>query len=300
MEITIDSKLQPYLSISKRGNMTVFRTAFRSLSDIEMFLNSNPPVNSTVFVSQKSIDAKPEFAGEPLEKAIEYCVRGYDQGFGEFLKLQRELDSVNVKTNYGRKVTTSVVGSRPNVPAYVAGAPKNMYRVERASEKKMIHIYMNLAYSRFTTENMIINRGLLTLNLIRLLEQNDYIVDFQAFEACVVDNEAFVCEIMLKKPGVLLDTKKCYYPLCGKAFVRRVITRIKESMPFRANWHFSYGQVLNEVKTRLVMNIPEDAILINFPEEMGIEGRDIYKDADAFLAALGLEQHISIPRYSEE
>ena len=300
MDVYIDSKLQPYLTVTNRGNMKVFRMDFRSLSDIELFLNSEPPVNQNVFVSQKSKEAREEFAGEPLEEAIKYCVRGYDRGFDNFLKLQRELDGVNVKTNYGRKVITSVVGSRPNVPAYVAGAPKNMYRVERAAEKKLIHIYMNLAYSRFTTEQMIINRGLLTLNLIRLLEQNDYIVDFQAFEACLVNDEAFVCEIMLKKPGVLLDTKKCYYPLCGKAFVRRVITRIKESMPFKANWHFSYGQVLNEVKTRLIMNIPEDAILINFPEEMGIEGNNIYKDADAFLDCLGLEKHIAIPRYSEE
>lgn len=300
MDGYIDSKLAPYLTVINRGNMRVFKVDFRSLSDIELFLHSNPPVNSAVFVSQKSLEAREDFAGEPLEKAIEYCVRGYDMGFDNFLRLQRELDSVNVKTNYGRKVTTSVVGSRPNVPAYVAGAPKNMYRIERASEKKLIHIYMNLAYSRFTTEQMIINRGLLTLNLIRLLEQNDYIVDFQAFEACLVNDEAFVCEIMLKKPGVLLDTKKCYYPLCGKAFVRRVITRIKESMPFRGNWHFSYGQVLNEIKTRLVMNIPDDAILINFPEEMGIEGRDIYKDADSFLESLGLEGHIALPRYSEQ
>lgn len=298
MGIFDNPKLKPYLIVSKRGNMNVFKVAFRSLADIELYLNSNPPINSRVFVSEKSITAKEAFAGEPLEKAIEYCVRGYDKGFEGFLKLQRELDSVNVKTNFGRKVTTSVVGARPNVPAYIAGAPKNMYRVDRVSEKKLIHIYMNLAYSRFTTEEQIINRGLLVLNLIRLLEENNYMVDFQVFETCVVENETFICEILLKQPGTLLDTRKCYYPLCGKAFVRRVITRIKETMPFEGNWHFSYGTVLNTIQTRIVMNIPEDAILINSPDEMGIQGDDIYKDADAFFEILGLKKHIAIPRYS--
>ena len=69
-------------------------------------------------------------------------------------------------------------------------------------------------------------------------------------------------------------------------------------MPFEGNWHFSYGTVLNTIQTRIVMNIPEDAILINSPDEMGIQGDDIYKDADAFFEILGLKKHIAIPRYS--
>lgn len=292
--------IKPYLQTTKRGNMTVFKVDFRNLSDVEYYLHQNPPVNSEIFVTQKSVTAAEEFAGEPLEQAISYCVRGYDRDFDEFMKLQRGLDGVNVKTNFGRKTVTAVVGTRPNVPAYIAGAPKNMYRVERAQEKKLIHIYMNLAYSRFTTYKQILNRGLLTLNLIRLLENNNYIVDFKVFEACLVGDEAFICEIMLKQPGALLDVKKCYYPLCGKSFVRRILTRIKESMPFTGSWHLSYGQILNQAKTRLMMGIPENAILINFPEEMGISGENIYKDADAFLDTLGLDKHIRVPKYVSE
>ena len=110
----------------------------------------------------------------------------------------------------------------------------------------------------------------------------------------------FSASVGLKQSGELLNDKKCYYPMCGKEFVRRILTRLKESIPFKENWHMSYGQVMTEQQTRIIMEIPEDAILINAPDEMGIKGEDIYQDADAFLSKINLNKEIAVPEYVKE
>ena len=152
------------------GDDAVFRMHFQSLNQLEMYLRANPKVNTSVFKSQKSIYMPEDFAGEPLDVAIDYCHGGYQKNLDMFMKLKKEIDSVNVKYSNNRKTVTSVVGSRPNVPAYVAGAPKTMYRMERVKEKKFVDIYMNIAFSGHTTEEQIRNRGILTLNLVNVLD----------------------------------------------------------------------------------------------------------------------------------
>ncbi len=290
----------PNLHIENRGNINIFRANFKSLSQLHLFLAANPTVNTNIFYTQKSINSSSKFAGEPLETAIQYCVGGYEKDFSMFVKLKKDIDRVNIRHVQTRKVRPSVVGSRPNVPAYVAGAPKSMYRMDRVKEKKFITIYINLAYANDTTEDQIRNRGILTLNLIKILENNDYGVNLKVYETCMVGNEVFAATIGISKPGELLNVKKCYYPLCGKEFLRRVMCRIKESMPFKENWHMSYGQLLSDKHSRIIMDIPENAIVINSPSEMGIEGKDIYQDADRFLEKLNLSKEIVVPNYVKE
>ena len=119
-------------TIEKHGNMTIYKMRFRSLSDVERYLSTDPPVNRSVFYMQKSIEASKDFAGEPLDRAIRYCLGGYDKQFSRFMQIKKELDQYNLKVSHNRKTVSSVVGSRPNVPAFIAGAPKTMYRLEPA------------------------------------------------------------------------------------------------------------------------------------------------------------------------
>lgn len=290
----------PYLRIDKMERMSIYKMNFSSLSQLHLFLKSNPAINRNVFYTQKSKDAPARFAGEPLDAAIDYCVGGYEKDFEMFVKLIKDIDRVNNRYIRSRKMRPSVVGSRPNVPAYVAGAPKSMYRMDRAREKKFITIFMNLAYTGNTTEAQIRNRGILTLNLIKLLENNDYGVNLKVFEACTVGSDIFAASIGLKKPGELLNAKKCYYPLCGKEFLRRVLSRVKESMPFKEKWHMSYGLLLNDQLTHTIMDIPQNAIIIKAPDEMGIRGIDIYEDADNFWKKLHLSDEIVVPDYVKD
>ncbi|MBE5944922.1 MAG: hypothetical protein E7258_08425 [Lachnospiraceae bacterium] len=289
----------PFFKIEERGNLTIYKMNFKSLSGLHLFLNENPVVNNNIFYTLRSEKGSEKFAGAPLFEAIGYLIGGYLKDFEMFVKLKKEIDKVNIKYENTRKVRPSVVGSRPNVPAFIAGAPKTMYRVDRAKEKRFVDIYINIAYDNNTTEAQIRNRGILVLNLVKLLESHDYGVNLKVFEACMVGGEAFCATVGLKQPGELLNEKKCYYPMCGKEFLRRIMARVKESMPFKENWHMSYGQVLNESQTRIIMDIPEDAIFINSPKDMDILGENIYEDADRFLDKINLTKEIEVPRYAE-
>lgn len=289
-----------YVSKEIIDDIAVFRMHFKSLNELEMYLKSDPEVNSKVFNSQKSIYMPEDFAGEPLDVAIDYCHGGYQKNLDMFMKLKKEIDSVNVKYSNNRKTVTSVVGSRPNVPAYVAGAPKTMYRMERVKEKKFVDIYMNIAFSGHTTEEQIRNRGILTLNLVNVLESHDIGVNLHVFEACYVEKEVFIVEVVLKKPGELLNIGKCYFPMCSKEFLRRVLLRVKESVPFLGkNWGISYGAVLDEERTRRYVGVGKNQIMILAPQAMGIHGKNIYEDADAFINELELGAEISFPKYND-
>ena len=282
------------------GDDAVFRMHFQSLNQLEMYLRANPKVNTSVFKSQKSIYMPEDFAGESLDAALDYCHGGYEKNLDMFMKLKKEIDAVNVQYSNNRRTVAAVVGSRPNVPAYIAGAPKTMYRMERVKEKKFVDVYMNIAFSGHTTEEQVRNRGILTLNLVNVLESHGMGVNLHVFEACFVEKEVLITEVVLKKPGELLNISKCYFPMCSKEFLRRVLLRVKESVPFLGlNWGISYGAVLDEKRTREYVGVNKNQIMILSPQAMGIAGKNIYEDADAFITKLDLGKEISFPTYKD-
>ncbi len=289
-------RIRPVSEFRADRSYKVYRADFNSLTELELYLLSEPSVNGDVFTSQKSMYMPEEFAGAPLKQAIEYCHGGYESGFPVFLQLKKELERTNpVKQSFRRSVP-AVVGARPNVPNFLAGTPKTMFRLDRAKEKKFIDVYINLAYSGDTTDEQIRNRGILILNMISLFEQNDIGVNLYAFEASFLAGEIFIADIRLKKPGETTNIGKCYYPLCGKEFIRRLLARVKESMDFKERWGLGYGRVLPEELVRKCMNIDESKILIQQPSEAGIEGKNIYNDAHSFFETLKLSDVIRVSR----
>ena len=282
-----------------KNNIKIYDVLFHSVGDIQLFLRTDPDRNREVFQSYTSELESERTAGVPLEQAIDYCLGGYEEKFDQFLQLGQQLENVNKRFVAQKRTETTFVGQRPNVPAYIAGAPKNMYRTVRSEEKKQINVFMNVTYRLNTTPEQIQHRGIISLNMIRMLEQNGYIVNFRLFECCAVHNEVFLCEVVLKKPGENLNPRLCYYPMCGKSFLRRVLARIKESMPFEENWQLGYGNILPEQLIKKLVGIGEDDIYIGSPEELHIAGKNIYQDADAFLKKLNLSDRIVIPTYGE-
>lgn len=289
--------IRPVSILSADRKYKVYRIDFHSLTELETYLLGDPKVNAAVFPSQKSEYMPESFAGAPLAQAIRYCHGGYDTGFDKFLQLKKDLERANVKAQNFRRSVPSVVGSRPHVPNFLAGTPKTMFRLDRAKEKKFIDLYVNLAYSGETTEGQILSRGILVLNMINLFEQNGIAVNLVAFEASQVQDEIFIAEVRIKRPGESLNAGKCYYPLCGKEFIRRVLSRVKESMPFHQKWGLGYGGVLSEDLVRRCMGITEDVLLVRSPIEIGLKGKNIYEDADLFFNDLNLSDEIKVPRY---
>ena len=221
----------------------------------------------------------------------------YNGDFELTLKMLKEFENIVPVENYSRCRERAFAGSRPNIPAYIAGVPKTMYRLTRLPEKKFVTIWFNLAYSINTYRQAVANRGALTLSLIKLLEKSGIGVDLKVFSSCYSGGEVFNTEVLLKSPSEPINMKKCLYPLCSVMFLRRIVMRVMESMPFgEKDWYPNYGLPLSEEQFRTIFSIPENDIVISSPMVMNITGLNIVKDCRRFLNKIELEKYIKLSK----
>ena len=275
--------------IKQVDDKTVYYMGFPNLTSFHDYLKSNLPVNDEIFPFQSSLSEDEYFYGEPLEKAIEYCISGYNKGFDNFLKTSQQLSQAIVKESDNRKLVRSLYGGIPLAPLVAAGVPDCMLKYERDRQTIVRNIYFNLTYPASTTSSQIINRGLATLYMIQALEEKGEMINFYAFEmSCCYDEYLF------------LNIEKCYFPMVGKEFLRRNMFRLLESMPVK-NWEWGrgYGSPLNEQCVRDFLHLSPLDCVISYPREMGIEGIDIYDDTIALIDKLGFTDEFDINKIKQ-
>ena len=277
------------LEIKKIDSSTIYKLNYSSLTDVHDYLASDPKVNRDVFWKQESMKNDTDFAGEPLERAIEYCIEGYSEGLERFLKVNEELKKAGKEISDNRKMERGLYGGIPLAPLVAAGVPDCMARYERDSNATVRNIYYNIGCPWFTKSSQITNKGLITLFIVQALEERGEMVNFRAFEASEEDDEIVDIEIALKKPGeAMLDVGKCYFPLVRKEFLRRILFRTLESIPVENSWQHGYGKPLNYYELKNYLKTSPDDIVLSYPDELGISGKNIYEDTLAALESLKL------------
>ena len=284
--------------IIKKQSKTIYNLRFANLTDLHDYLKQDPIVNRRVFQRQASLNPDLSFYGESLEKSIEYCISGYNEGFDNFLVANDKLKSTTRDLSDNRVLTRSIYGGMPLSSLVAAGVPDCMLRYERDTNSVVRNIYFNLAYPAYTSASKIVNRGLATLYIIQALEAKGEMVNFQAFELTDCGDEIVNIEINLKKPGDLfLDIEKCYFPIKGKEFLRRILFRVLESSPVKNEyWGEGYGSPVNQEGIRKFFNTQPQDLIISYPSEMRIEGSNIYDDTITLIEQLGLEEEFDIPK----
>ena len=283
------------LRIYEQNYMRVYRVSFRSMGELYMYLKDEPPVNSNVFKSLSSINNDLSFAGVSYEWALEYCMGGYEGQYDVILKLQKSIERYVPIKQYSFQMEHSFAGSHPNVPAFVADSPKAMYRRKRSEEKKFCTVYFNLACPVMSTSKEILHRGVLTMSLVKLLESEGMGVDLRVFMCVHEHDEIFLFEISLKSPQETLNTKKAFYPLCSREFLRRIVIRAMESVPFRTkSWYPNYGMPVTVDWFKPFFRIPDRDLIVSTPGEMGIKGRNIFLDGAHMFEKMGLDKNIII------
>ena len=293
-----DSKIikEPYM---KKGYIW-YEANFQSLSQLQLFLKKNPKINTKVFSSQSSKSNDCQFHGEPLKKAIEYLLSNYNEDYEKFLSLKNEItNALDIKVPR-RKYIKSQVGSRVHMANFVANKPKYMLRLEPQKTAKFITIYFNSAYPCYNSEEQIKTRGILTLNLIKILEMNHYHVNLNTFSIAKENKEMVYIKINLKNPEEILDEKKCYFPFCAREFERRCIFRVQESLAVKEDgWGYGYGECLDTKEIKELLDLKEKDIIISNPTELGISGYNIYQDTDNFFSKIHLDESIKVKKLSK-
>lgn len=288
-------------NVEKRDNQTIYNIRFRNLADLYKYLKDNPEINHKVFTSPYSMSDKSDFYGKDLETSIEYCKSGYvDAEFNNFLRKNNQL--VKTVDNYlGRgRIKNSMYVGMPIASLVASGVPDCFEVYDEEEEIVVRNIYFNLAYPSYTSEEKIINRGLATLYLIQALESKGEIVNFRVFELSKCGSEIANIEVNLKKPGDKLDIGKCYFPIKAKEFLRRVLFRVLESSQVKErDWGDTYGTPLTEEEIREFFKVKPSDLVISSPDEMGIEGDDIYEDTLNLITSLGIEKEFNVPKIKE-
>ena len=285
--------------IYSKGKFTVYDIMFSDLTELYNYLKSDPKINKKVFPRNIRASIKnDETLGFGLEKAIEYIPGGYEENIKNFLTMKDNMTGISIETRESRDITIGVYGAIPFVPNVVKGVSDCMISYDRNSEIKVRNVYFGLSYPIFSTDDMILNRGLIALYIIDALEKKGELVNLKTFQASGNGSEIIKIEIALKESKeMFVNPRKCYFPLARKEFFRRVLFRVFESVDAKEPWgENGYGNTLSKDKLKEIFEIPDQDIIIPSPHEIGIEGNNIYDDTINAINALGLEEEFDLDK----
>ncbi|MCX4249371.1 MAG: hypothetical protein OSJ65_06390 [Bacilli bacterium] len=279
----------------------VYKVRFSGIYDLYEYLKSNPPVNP-IFTSenqafkgeQASLTGSKDFAGEPLDVAIEYLLRGYKKDFESFVNTNKKLTSgLRVPEIYEEK-RSPYVGT-PISSLVAAGVFDCRVVNEQVEEVIAKNIYYNLSYPHYTRWDQVRNRGIATLAMIQALEERDVFVNFKAFELSRCNDEIFHFSIDLKKPGEKINLQKIYFLMVAKEFLRRVLFRVLESSDVEDyEWTDGYGESFVQRECEEYFKTKKNDIVITRPQDLSITGDDIYEDTINMYEKLGLDKELNV------
>lgn len=273
----------------------IFHNVFTSLYDLVQYVeNAELSSHAKQKMQVSSLSRDNEFHGIPFKQALELCKYGDSNNAKKFLILKNQLErALTIKTEK-RGIITDYAGFAPNIGAYFRGNPKAMYRLKREEAQKFITIYYNCGESYSVKPQQILHKGIITLAFIKLLEENNYRVKFKFFDIGRNKNEISYTEIHLKKEQESINPLMCYFPMTNKAFLRRIMFRITETIDFSSDWMNTYGSALKKNEIEKILKLNDQDILINRVAELGILGNNIYEDAKSYFRRIGLEEYLDI------
>lgn len=283
--------------VSEKVNENIiYKYYFTNLSDLYDYLHSNPKVDTNIFKEQHSLCAEKDFAGEPFDIALEYLKGGYDVRLKEFNMAIKSVNVLGYNDEDSRKLVRGLHGGAYLSPLVAAGIPDCMIKYDRDTTPKCITLYFQINYTWKTTPEQIFNRGIATINLIKALQEKGYLVDLKVFELLKYDEEYIDIIVNIKNIDEDLNIAKCYYPLVGKEFFRRVMFRVIESVPVKNNWYVGYGFKLSDKEIREFYKLKEKDLLISEPYSMGIKGEDIYVDTINMFETLNVVNEFDLSK----
>ena len=102
-------------------------------------------------------------------------------------------------------------------------------------------------------------------------------------------------DIILKSPGERINLQKFYFAFCNPSFLRRLVFRITETTNgLDKQWTSGYGRCMPTDEIKKILGIDENNIFINWPEQMGVKGKNIEEDIKSFLNSIMLGDYIKI------
>lgn len=146
-----------------------------------------------------------------------------------------------------------VVGVRPNVPAYLAGAPCNMWApIYTDSERKIVRVLINRSYHSSVSAGAAVQHGALVLELMNKLETEHNITTeltvIVPYQVPGIELMEHTCTI--KRAGQPLDLSEVAFAIACPAYLRRLMFKFNEALPAEHETE-GYGSPREPSKTTL-------------------------------------------------
>ena len=268
----------------KINQMNVMEYDFDSISEFIDYLDNTP--TNLVWNGRELASEKNNYdfcKTHSLQEAKDLCKYGLHEKFDILIKLKTTLEKyIKVSKDENRQFNY-YVGYAPDVKAYLEGNPLSMFNKQN-KKRKHVDIYYNSAILGKVSTSQIFNRGAITLCLVEILENMGFSVGLNIFTMSDFGNQVHYAKFHLKGADERLNIQKLYFPLCNPSFLRRLVFRLREITPdITRDWTESYGKTSDANTVRKIIDLKENDIVIDKPEEMGIIGEDIIDDANAMF-----------------
>lgn len=265
------------------NNKPLMLREFSGLKDLTTFIETTPP--DAGWSNHASADYVYDF---------KWCgVHSYIEAKTALLKgsnVNQIKKALSRGAGVSEKVTRSmhIVGGCPNVPAFLAGSPACMYRVDRVKSRGAYNVFVDTGVHCRIKKSQVTDAGIeILIRVLQLANQhpvNLYVGDFGKH-----DGKIYGHAVKIIDAGRAFNTARVSYALTETGFLRvfglAVIERSNQFWSSGASWGYGYPLTPSERKNA-VSTVFKNAICLSTLEV--IDGnRDAFKDIDAVLNQRG-------------
>lgn len=221
---------------------------FESLTAFSAWLNNNPL--SGYFKKAKKESSRTGSADftqtESYEESDKLLLNGWSDG-------ARRVSAVMASGVTGsapvRRVVNSVVGFTPNVPAAIAGRPKNMRRaIKREEPRRVVSICYNCCVAGSVDASEIEKAAAKLFNVVAGLERSGVRVELWVVMINIENNQNASAAVKIKSAEQPFNLLKMVYPCVHPSFFRRHLFALVERVGVTGReWH-CYGHVIRDAQ----------------------------------------------------
>ncbi len=274
---------------------------FDTLNQIyDVIKKGNPEINRKIFTTLSSETGSYSFAGIPYAEAVEDMINLNEEGYGEFIRLIREVANIKQGDKHEYETIKTLAGGHLNIVDYARSVPQCYESYQRVKRPKFLTIDSTLSYSWTTSKEQVLNRAIILVSIVNALEKNGYNVNLNSFELSKEGDELIHIVVGVKRQGQMINLQTLYKTSCHVEFLRRILFRILETLPVQRDWHDGYGSTCEQEFVDKALNIGKDDIYFGTPQELGIRGNDLAQDFKSALARMHLDDKFDIRGITEE
>lgn len=187
-------------------------------------------------------------------------------------------------TTEKKKRTLGVIGGCPNVPAYLAGSPACMYRIDREKSRGAYNVFVDTGVHCGIKKSQVTEAGIeILIRVLKLASKypvNLYVGDFGKY-----DDKIHGSAVKIMDAGRAYNTARVSYALTEVGFLRVFGLAIIERNGgfWDASARYGYGRPLRPNERKDAVNaVFKNAILLSTLEVVNHE-KDAFAPIDAVL-----------------